>query len=52
VGGGKSYFTALSESIHEFVQVDVNGLELTVTAIREDGTQLDHMTMKKNSSRA
>lgn len=44
---GTSFFTAFSESTFHFTQVDVNGLDLTVTAIRADGTVMDQATIHK-----
>jgi hypothetical protein len=46
-GSGKSYFTAFSESVHHFTRVEVNGPSLTLTAIREDGSLMDRMTITK-----
>lgn len=45
---GKSFFTAFSESSYHFVRVDVDGLELRLEAIREDGSPLDHMSIRKS----
>jgi 3',5'-cyclic AMP phosphodiesterase CpdA len=46
-GRGKSYFTAYSEAIHHLTRLDVSGLTLTLTAIREDGSVMDRMTITK-----
>jgi len=54
-GGGRSlypsgtrFFTAYSESVHHFVQVDVDGMQVTLRAIRDDGTVMDTMTITKS----
>jgi hypothetical protein len=44
---GTSSFTAESESTFHFVQVDIDGASLVLTAIRADGTILDRMTLTR-----
>jgi hypothetical protein len=54
-GGGKSLyartqtsaFTARFESVFHLVRVEVSGLDLTLTAIRSDGVEIDSMTLSK-----
>lgn len=54
-GGGRALyksrlgaFTAFSESAYHMVQVDVNDLRLTLTAIDESGAELDRMVLTKS----
>ncbi len=44
---GSSGFTAYSEEVHHFLQVDIDGRTLTAQAIREDGTVADTWTYSK-----
>ena len=46
---GTSAFTAASESVHHHIQVDIDGLEATLTAIRSDGTVIETATVTKTA---
>jgi hypothetical protein len=46
---GQSSFTAFSRSVHHFTRVDVDGLQVTVTAVQTDGSVLDRMTIRKTA---
>ncbi|MBI4601040.1 MAG: metallophosphoesterase [Planctomycetes bacterium] len=51
-GSGRSYFTAHSESAYHFVQVDVDGPVIAITAVRSDGVPMDRITVRKTAGRA